>query len=574
MATSALGLLASAYDDDDDDEPAPAPAPRTLVVNTAPAVLDDRPRGHELACWDAIGRAKMDKAHGQRVLYQNPEYDALWAPEQGPSLQATEQRAAGVKAKSHFAGAVEAYHPSSNFAFEEQYHTFNAFGFAANPSNTGAQSYQSETGGPSLAPTDAIVGDIDKWAEARGQSVYSSKAPLESKMEEQRKRLRLDESYQQIPTAQPELTKEQSEEIAKRHREEKRKRDGRAAEEAEKPMEEQSVFHGTEIRDYQGRSWLTEPADVRNEEHECFIPKRWVHTWSGHTKGVAAIRWFPGNGHLLLSAGMDTKVKIWDVFNSKKCMRTYMGHAAAVRDICFSNDGRRFVTCSYDRYLKLWDTETGECISALTNKKLPYCVQINPDADKQNIVMAGCSNKHIVQYDTNTGKVEQIYDQHLGAVNSITFCEENRRFATTADDKKMLIWEYGIPVPIKHIADPTQHSMPAVTKTPNDKWMLCQNLDNQITTYSASDRFKLNRKKTFKGHVVAGYACQPGVSPDGNYVMSGDTDGRLWFWDWKTCKVFRKIKCHDQVCIQAIWHPVEPSKVATCSWDGTIKYWD
>ena len=88
------------------------------------------------------------------------------------------------------------------------------------------------------------------------------------------------------------------------------------------------------------------------------------------------------------------------------------------------------------------------------------------------------------------------------------------------------------------------------------------------------DRFKLNRKKTFKGHVVAGYACQPGVSPCGNYVMSGDTDGRLWFWDWKTCKVFRKLKCHDQVCIQAIWHPVEPSKVATCSWDGTIKYWD
>ena len=116
--------------------------------------------------------------------------------------------------------------------------------------------------------------------------------------------------------------------------------------------------------------------------------------------------------------------------------------------------------------------------------------------------------------------------------------------------------------------------MPAVTKSPNDKWLLCQNLDNQITTYTAQDRFKLNRKKTFKGHVVAGYACQPGMSPCGNYVMSGDTDGRLWFWDWKSCKVFRKLKCHDQVCISAIWHPVEPSKVATCSWDGTIKYWD
>ena len=50
--------------------------------------------------------------------------------------------------------------------------------------------------------------------------------------------------------------------------------------------------------------------------------------------------------------------------------------------------------------------------------------------------------------------------------------------------------------------------------------------------------------------------------------MSGDTDGRLWFWDWKSTKVFRKLKCHDQVCISAIWHPVEPSKVATCSCKG------
>jgi len=372
----------------------------------------------------------------------------------------------------------------------------------------------------------------------------------------------------------PELTAEQQAAIKAKNKAETRKHQGREDKEEANPMEERAVFHGGSRTDYQGRSWTKPPSAIKEEEHECFIPKRWLHTWSGHTKGVAAIRWFPGNGHLLLSAGMDTKVKIWDVFNTRKCMQTYMGHAAAVRDIQFSNDGRRFLTCSYDRYLKLWDTETGECISAFTNRKLPYCVAFNPDEDKQNVFLAGCSNKHVVQYDTNTGKVEQIYDQHLGAVNTITFCEENRRFASTADDKKMLIWEYGIPVPIKHIADPTQHSMPAVTKTPNHKWLLCTNLDNQITTYSAQDRFKLNRKKIFKGHTIAGYACKPGISPDGNYVMSGDCDGRLWFWDWKSCKVFRKIKCHDQVCIQAIWHPVEQSRVATCSWDGTIKYWD
>lgn len=75
-----------------------------------------------------------------------------------------------------------------------------------------------------------------------------------------------------------------------------------------------------------GRSWLEAPKDTRADNDVCYVPKRWVHTWSGHTKGVNGIEFFPKTGHLLLSAGLDGKVKIWNVQGSYKCMRTYMGH--------------------------------------------------------------------------------------------------------------------------------------------------------------------------------------------------------------------------------------------------------
>lgn len=46
------------------------------------------------------------------------------------------------------------------------------------------------------------------------------------------------------------------------------------------------------------------------------------------------------------------------------------------------------------------------------------------------------------------------------------------------------------------------------------KWLACQSMDNQILIFGAQNRFRLNKKKVFKGHMVAGYACQVDFSPD------------------------------------------------------------
>ncbi|KAI9327000.1 WD40-repeat-containing domain protein [Obelidium mucronatum] len=345
------------------------------------------------------------------------------------------------------------------------------------------------------------------------------------------------------------------------------------------PGKEKSVFHGASEFDYLGRTYMHAPTDIDGVNlhgdpgsRECFIPKSLVHTWTGHTKGVNQIQFIPKTAHLILSASMDSKVKLWDVYNERKCLRTFMGHSKGVKAIDFSNDGKRFLSCSYDKWIKLWDTETGQCIRSFSTRRVPNCVTFNPG--KQNIFLTGCADKKVYQFDINTGNIVQEYDQHLGAVNTVTFVDDNRRFITTSDDKTLRAWEYGIPVVIKYVAEPDMHSMPAVTLHPSHKWLACQSLDNQILIYSAKDRFKLQRKKVFKGHLIAGYACKPGFSADGRFIMSGDSEGRVWFWDWKTCKVYKKFKAHENVVMDCQWHPHESSKVATCSWDGTIKYWD
>jgi len=48
-------------------------------------------------------------------------------------------------------------------------------------------------------------------------------------------------------------------------------------------------------------------------------------------------------------------------------------------------------------YTRLGDRRAGKCISVFTNNRIPYCVKFNPDPDKQNFFLAGCSDKKIIQ---------------------------------------------------------------------------------------------------------------------------------------------------------------------------------
>lgn len=523
----------------------------------------------EVAIKESVCGVKPVDPTSKELLF-NPKFENLFAPVVGPENPFKTQQQKAVK--NTLAGYVEPAHVN-DFHFESQRLTFNSYGYALDPTADGSMdeghrmvgSSEGASSSSSLTvfeKTKPRPGDKRKKAKNNDPSDIDGFAGPWAPYKDEKRNIKPTEEEQE----------ELDEILAKRNKKGRRTED--------KPMEEKTVLHIKDPYDYQGRSFLHVPQDVgvnlRSSEppDKCFLPKRLIHTWSGHSKGLSAIRWFPRSAHLLLSCSMDCKVKLWEVYNERRCIRTYNGHRQAVRDIAFDNKGERFLSAGYDRYVKLWDTETGNCIARFTNRKVAYCVKFNPDHDKQNLFVAGTSDKKIVCWDVRTKEIVQEYDRHLGAVNTITFVDDNRRFVSTSDDKSMRVWEWDIPVDMKYIADPSMHSMPAVTLSPNGKWLACQSMDNKIMIFSALNRFKLNRKKTFEGHMVAGYACGLDFSPDMSYLISGDADGKLYVWDWKTTKLYTKFKAHDAVCISTLWHPHETSKVATAGWDGTIKFWD
>ncbi|KAH7915134.1 pre-mRNA splicing factor [Hygrophoropsis aurantiaca] len=555
--------------------------PTSKKIRTEEPVLAPTPAPRVLA-EDPLTQTALVTRPTDTQMNVNIPYADLMLPIQGPENPFADRNR--FLNQNALAGHVEEQ-SMSDHAFRSQHLTHSILGYSANPSV--------DPNAPS------VLGALDKARENGFQTIDTMRATNQVKKELKRKRKvkgDLEIVDGEGAYVGPWASWDGEEQSAFLDGVEEQP-DGAEEEEAEEPEpeapvvkkkakpkrgaygQETSIFHGKSLTDYQGRTYMHPPvAEAPNllseaGSQETFIPKSCIHTWTGHTQGVSVIRLFPETGHLMLSGSMDTKIKLWDVYTHGNCLRTFHGHVQAVKDVTFSNDGRKFLSCGYDRQMKLWDTETGQCLKRFSNGKTPYVVRFHPDEDKQHIFLAGMSDKKIIQYDMNSGEITQEYDQHLGPVNTITFVDENRRFVTTSDDKTIRAWDYDIPVVIKYIAEPHMHSMPAVTLHPSKKYFAAQSLDNQILIYS-TDNFRQNRKKRFAGHSVAGYACQVGFSPDGKWVSSGDGDGNVVFWDWKTGRIKSKLKAHSKVVIAHEWLPHETSKVVTASWDGLIKLWD
>lgn len=506
-----------------------------------------------------------------KELSYNPKYEELFQPMAGPSnpFKSANQTAP----KNMLTGFVESAHVN-NFQFEQQIRSFDTLGFARDPS---------------ASQSDQFVGDAKKAQELQGAGLFEGQ---KTGGEKRRRKRNMDpsdvEGYtgpwarfeDEVEVSRPdsELAKELEEIVRKRQ---KNSRAGRkAAQQQEFIADESSTLHLKEAEDYLGRSFIHAPQYIGvnlREDHvpeRCFIPKKHIHTYRGHNKGINCLRWFPKSAHLFLSAAMDSKIKLWEVYGKRSVVRTYAGHKMSVKDVTFNSDGTEFLSASFDRYIKLWDTETGQVKQRFHTGHIPFCVKFNPDEDKQNMFLSGMQNKKILQWDTRTGEIVQEYDRHLGVVNSITFFDKNRRFCSTSDDKSIRIWEWEIPVDTKLIQNAGLHSIPTMTKSPTEKWIVGQSMDNRIVLFQLiDDKLRFAKKKAFKGHNVAGYACSVDFAPDMSFLTSGDADGKVFIWDWRNHKIVARWKAHDDCVIATLWHPHETSRMITGSWDSVIKMW-
>lgn len=92
-----------------------------------------------------------------------------------------------------------------------------------------------------------------------------------------------------------------------------------------------------------------------------------------HNKGVTCLS-FSKDNNQILSASFDQSIRIHEL-RSGETLKEFNGHSSFVNDACFTQDGFHIISASSDGTVKLWNTNTCECIHTL--KSLSSEVPVN-----------------------------------------------------------------------------------------------------------------------------------------------------------------------------------------------------
>ena len=124
--------------------------------------------------------------------------------------------------------------------------------------------------------------------------------------------------------------------------------------------------------------------------------------------------------------------------NRTCCPRMLVGHTDSVMSVSVMADGRRAVSGSLDRTLRVWDLESGSCLRTLEgHTDSVMCVSVMADGRQ---VVSGSKDRTLRVWDLETGN-SRVLQGHSGGVLSLSVTPDGRRAVSGSEDRTLRMWD-------------------------------------------------------------------------------------------------------------------------------------
>ena len=288
-----------------------------------------------------------------------------------------------------------------------------------------------------------------------------------------------------------------------------------------------------------------------------------VRTLQGHTDRVRGVA-LSGDGRRAVSASYDRTMKVWDVETGLE-LRTFRGHTDTVRGVALSGDGHRAVSTSDDRTLKVWDVETGRELRTLQGHTGSiHSVALSRDGRR---AVSASDDRTLRVWDVESGRELKTLLGHAGIVYSVALSEDGRRAVSASDDRTVKMWDVETGREL-HTFQGHTGFVYGVALSENGRRAASSSYDQTLKVWDAETKREL---RTLRGHT--NWVNSLALSRDGRRAVSASYDQTLKVWDVETGRELRTLRGHTNR-VNSVALSGDGRCAVSASYDRTLKVWD
>ncbi|KAJ3299259.1 hypothetical protein HDU76_006362, partial [Blyttiomyces sp. JEL0837] len=269
-----------------------------------------------------------------------------------------------------------------------------------------------------------------------------------------------------------------------------------------------------------------------------------VKSLVGHTSDVL-VACYSDNGTLIASTAWDYTVRVWEEKTGRQIVKLE-GHSAAVKSICFSakdSTKPRVLSASLDKYIILWDVETGQQLWRTLNTSGILCCALSPDG--KTAVSGSQIVGSLSAWDlSNVNESSNVNpgNGHAEAISCIALSRDGRKAATASLDGMILLWSVEGGQSFKTLTEYSGKVL-ALEWSFDESMIIVGCADGVVVVYYvAGETYGSHEGKTLEGHeqdVMS--VC---FSKDGVLAAAGSKDGSIIVWNVETSKLLTRVSNH------------------------------